>query len=274
MEAEFRNAENTIEVKLTGDAWKCMRILHERPETVSAAVDYLADRTGWKARHIADVLLKSLVQQGYLLPRSFRFTEEGERLYRQQLACWQAVVWRMRDWPLPQEVVQDMADRMLGDVTPDFLAGSLDRMEFDQLREGADAESERISESDFQGILRHGSYRVEFTLLDGNGDFSVWNDCFARSLQLIIEPLRSRLQLSWQSPTAELLGLSYMLSGKTCHAAAENNTVEISLLALSFERVPAYRLLDGEMFLVLEVRAQGGEVQQVPLRLLLPLLYV
>ncbi len=274
MEAEFRNAENTIEVKLSGDAWKCMRILHERPENVSAAVDYLADRTGWKARHIADVLLKSLVQQGYLLPRSFRFTEEGEQLYKRQLACWQAVIWRMRDWPLPQEVLQDMADRMLGDVTPDFLAGSLDRMEFDRLREGADAESERITESDFQGILRHGSYRVEFTLLEADGSFSPWNDCFARSLQLIIEPLRSRLQLSWQSPTAELLGISYTLAGKRCRAAVQQNMAELSLLALSFERVPAYRLLDGEMSLVLEIRAQSGEVQKVPLRLLLPLLYV
>ncbi len=273
METVLRNTENTIEVKLSGDVWKCMRLLHERPENVSAAVDYLADRTGWKTRHIADVLLKSLVQQGYLLPRSFRFTEEGEKLYRQQLACWQAIVWRMRDWPLPQEVVQDMADRMLGDVTPEFLSGSLDRMEFDQLREGADAESERITESDFQGILRHGNYRVEFTLLDPDGSFSAWNDCFARGLQLIIEPLRSRLQLIWQNPAVKLLGISYTLSGKTAYTAAENSMVELSLLALSFERVPAYRLLDGEMSLTLHVEEDNVGAREVPLRLLLPILY-
>lgn len=264
---------NELQVSLYGDLWKCMRILYQRPANVTSAVDYLAACTGWKPRHIADVLLKELVQQGYLLSRSFRFTEEGERVYAMQHACWQSIVWRMRDWPLPKEVLQDMADRMLGDVTPDFLAGSMDRMEFDRLRESSDAESEQISESDFQGILHHGSYRVEFTLLEMDGSFSVWNDSFARAAQLIIEPLRSRLVLRWQNTAQQLQRVSYPVAGGQQSAEPENEIVEISLLGMHFERVPSYRLLDGEMVLCLQVKDAQGTGHMVELQLLLPLLY-
>ena len=278
------NRERNIEVLLHHDEWKCMRILHEKPAEVSATVDYLAERTGWKPRHIADVLLKSLVKQGYLRARSFEFTAEGEQAYNTHLEWWLAILWKMRDWKLDLEILQDMADRMLDDVTPEFIAASLDKMEFDRMREDEKAGSEQITESDFQGILRHGSYRVEFSLLNlphkemslgapFPAALSEWNARFSPIGRLLVEPLRSRLEISWQCREEELLGVSYLLNGQEHYEEALDDCIPIYLTALQFERVPTYKLLDGEAEITLHIRTAAGE-QRVTLQLVLPILYV
>ena len=59
--------------------------------------------------------------------------------------------------------------------------------------------------------------------------------------------------------------------------AAVNGRVSVYLTAMRFERVPVYRLLDGETELTLYLSERGNAdaaAHRIPLRLELPLLYV
>lgn len=269
--------KNSIEVLLHHDEWKCMRILHERPEGVGATVDFLAERTGWKPRHIADVLLKNLVKQGFLKARSFEFTPAGEAVYASHREWWMAILWKMRDWDLDPEILKDQADRMLDDVTPEFILSCMEKMEFDRIKEGAEAIGEELLETDFQGVLKTGSYRVEFTLLEPSGGISEWNDSFEGTGNLVIEPLKSHLELIWKNEKYKLLGLSCQMAEEPHMEAAVNGRVSVYLTAMRFERVPVYRLLDGETELTLYLSERGNAdatAHRIPLRLELPLLYV
>ena len=73
-----------VAMELTEEQFRYLRLLDGLQEDEKYTAANLAERTGDKERNVRRYL-GSLVEEGYLLPRTYQITEKGRRIFRKHL---------------------------------------------------------------------------------------------------------------------------------------------------------------------------------------------
>lgn len=271
-----------IEVKFKEEEWRYFRILRQMPEDTKRVISYMTEQLNETRQKVRRVLIE-LIEKGYILDRSYQFTAEGERSYQEHMVWWRALVWRLRAWNLPQDKIWMMADHLLCSSSPEFIGGAMEQYEYASMQEIPEAESERFDGTSFPGRLPYGTYHVGFCLIDGeenteNSPFAAISEInrhFGRQAKLVIEPTKSCLCLTWTEAKRRLEGITCSAAGRSQRRKAEDGRVEIPVSDMTFEHVQAYKMLEGELPLVIHVSdGEGTEKEKsYPVFLELSLMY-
>ena len=247
-----------IEVVFTQDEWKYFRFICQKPVKMRYTVTTVAEQLNESSKKTRRILTE-LVDKGYLAAKTFKVTELGEQVFKEHIVWWNALKWKMENsWSVSQEKVIAVTDLMLCTVDPEFVQNVLEQSEYARMQEAAVADGEQISGSDFFGKIQEGSYFIGFSLLDDEKDgpglfasLSSLNECFKRAADQVIEPLKSRLELTWISKAKVLEEISFQSNGTNHTRKPAGKSVAIPLSAIHFEHVAAYKLLDGELPIVI-----------------------
>lgn len=275
--------QHTIEIQFCEEQWQCFRTLCQMPEGTSRATSYITRQLGETPRKIRRILAE-LVQKGYIAEKSYEVTDLGRSVYQEHFAWWKALVWRLREWDLPKEKVWLMADHMLCSTDADFVRELIEQYEYAQMRDIPEAVGAIIDDTDLSARIPEGIYHIGFCLLDeDSGDnlpfmsISPWQESFQRMAKLVVKARESHLELAWNNEHIRLEGITYWAGLRELFQKKDRSTgqVALPLTSLSFEHVPLYRLMKGEMKIILHIRkADGaGQTEKYPLLLKLSLLW-
>ncbi|MDO4266812.1 MAG: hypothetical protein Q4C63_10185 [Eubacteriales bacterium] len=275
------------------EEWRCIRILHEKPQD-APAVRYTAGHMGLKESRLRDNVLSRLIEGGYLMPRTYDFTEAGEEAYRGHRRWWEALMWKLQETGVAPEEALSLADALVCTQTAvPLIQKALEQEGYAQMQAERQVGSELIGETDFLGIIRPGIYKVDYCLLeparnrkesDVQGDrrqqkqmesaeISELTKLFEPEGRVIIEPITSRLELKWMQEEPVLCGVSCHMDGAEHYEPADDGRIRIYFRAISFEQVAKYRILDGECRIRLHFLQADGTKEEREVRLELPLAY-
>ena len=258
-----------VAMELTEEQFRYLRLLDGLQEDEKYTAADLAERTGDKERNVRRYL-GGLVEEGYLLPRTYQITEKGRRSFRRHLRWWQGVYWFVGTWGITGEEAVNLADQLFFTASNQLLEHIQGRYSMEQMREQNQAEMEIIDHTDFFGQIKSGMYKegICFWDLDENGGYfrrlSPASSWFLPEAELMIELKRSRLVLHWHSKEAELLEVYFDVYGKERVRKPKENTLQLPIDAFTFIRVPKYRMLEGSLDIRLRVLKQGEDGKTRP----------
>ena len=259
-----------VAMELTEEQFRYLRLLDGLQEDEKYTAADLAERTGDKERNVRRYL-GSLVEEGYLLPRTYQITEKGRRIFRKHLRWWQGVYWFVGTWGITGEEAVNLADQLFFTASNQLLEHIQGRYSMEQMREQNQAEMEIIDHTDFFGQIKSGMYKegICFWDLDENGGYfrrlSPASSWFLPEAELMIELKKSRLVLHWHSEETTLLEVYFDVYGKERVRKPKENTLQLPIDAFTFIRVPKYKMLEGRLelkLLVLEPEADGKKQQK------------
>ena len=101
-----------VAMELTEEQFRYLRLLDGLQEDEKYTAADLAERTGDKERNVRRYL-GSLVEEGYLLPRTYQITEKGRRIFRKHLRWWQGVYWFVGTWGITGEEAVNLCKQPL-----------------------------------------------------------------------------------------------------------------------------------------------------------------
>ena len=259
-----------VAMELTEEQFRYLRLLDGLQEDEKYTAADLAERTGDKERNVRRYL-GSLVEEGYLLPRTYQITEKGRRIFRKHLRWWQGVYWFVGTWGITGEEAVNLADQLCFTASNQLLEHIQGRYSMEQMRGHNQAEMEIIDHTDFFGQIKSGMYKEGICLweLEENGGYfrglSPAGRWFLPEAELMIELKKSRLVLHWHSEETTLLEVYFDVYGKERVRKPKENTLQLPIDAFTFIRVPKYKMLEGRLelkLLVLEPEADGKKQQK------------
>lgn len=270
------------EIKFTEEEWKYFYLIEKIPANLKYTVKDLAGQTGDSVR-AARKHLTELTQKGYLTPRTFQITDEGERVYQKHLRWWNGMIWLLKSWGLPEDQFRPLADKLLCGTTEQFVEHVMEQNDIAQMKELPSADREWIENTDFYGQLEAGIYSEGVCFWD-RGDrqgyflkASPVSRYFSPQAELTIELEKSRLTLHWISSEARLTGISYYMIGRDRFKQPEGQSISLPVMAFSFTRVTRYRMLEGKLDVIVAVQTSdedGGTVnKEYPVRIELPMIF-
>lgn len=278
---------------LTEEQWSCLRVrMQETGEGMKRVVPCLikALEGQLSAKRVRRAVAE-LLDAGYLSGREYLPTKKAERLYRYYLLPWEAICHEQEKLGIePGERVR-IADHLLVLYPSSALERLSERCREEQERAAGEVHGELITDTDFSGKIPFGSYQVAFELLEGGRGSDRGNaeenarqryreaelsSAFLPSARLIIAPQKSCLELSWIREGERLCSIRCRSKNERTDFKNEGGKVRIPLTAFSFEYVPNYRILQGELAVQLITEGAGEEETERKSRALLlelPLLF-
>ena len=181
-----------VAMELTEEQFRYLRLLDGLQEDEKYTAANLAERTGDKERNVRRYL-GGLVEEGYLLPRTYQITEKGRRIFHKHLRWWQGVYWFVGTWGITGEEAVNLADQLCFTASNQLLVHIQGRYSMEQMREQNQAEMEIIDHTDFFGQIKSGMYKegICFWDLDENGGYfrrlSPASSWFLPEAELLIE---------------------------------------------------------------------------------------
>lgn len=248
------------EFALSKDEWSCIRLAYNCPQKVQSMAPYITKKMNnrYSVKKIRRILAE-LREKGYLNYYDDRITKKGADFYRKYESAWYAICSRQHELELSNEEAEQVSDYLVSTYSAQVLKELGEKFEADRALNTKDAKSEIILNTDFCGRLPMGIYKVAFDLIcrdEGNGVYVPCSlgECFLKTADLIIEPLKSRLELKNSGEGPIISGAVLMVMGEEVFLKADQGVLSIPVPYISFEHVPSYKILQGslELWLITE----------------------
>lgn len=239
--------------ELSKEAWSCIRAAYHCPQKVQYMAPYILKKLNsrYSEKKIRRILA-DLGERGYLNLYDDRVTPKGAGFYRKYESAWHAICAQQYALQLEKEEAEEVADYLVCTYPAGVLEELGEKYETEKALDTREAKSERIVDTDFNGRLSMGVYKVAFDLICLGEERGVYGPCllgegFLQTADLIIEPLGSRLELRWTRNQEEFSGILCIVMGEEVFLEAQEGVLSIPVPLISFEYVPGYKILQGRL---------------------------
>lgn len=233
----------------------------EAPENTKYIIPYIIkvlekNMSAKKVRRAVSLLCDN----GYLQGREYIITEYGRKIYENYITAWQALC-HAHENIIPEKSEREMtADYLITVYPKSALFEIAEKYREEQKKAAEESYGELITDTDFSGKIPPGVYKVAFEMLTvdkkhissdmklglTNREAQI-SSCFHPSAALIIEPLKSCLELTWRGVKHGLYCIRCCGKGQEDEFRVKDGKVRIPLTQFTFEYVPAYSILQGEL---------------------------
>lgn len=275
---QMRKKDKEVEILLHGQQWQYLQIIARSFDKVNVSAERMRKYVDDKPQKVRSCL-SELVREGFLDAETMLLTESGKETYEKQIFWKNELIWWMNKLRVPMELIDEQADILMDTMEPEVIQRIHIQNEYIRTLEVNRSSQETFHNSDLNGKLMKGRYKVKIVFLDledkqGNSkfcEFSRLSQCFFSQAELLVEPLKSCLILQWDNRQGSLDETVYLWEGKARHRKARENQLSIPIADFNFTHVRAYEILEGKLDMAVKFKDREGLEQRIEACLLVSL---